>query len=133
MLDIKIDPRVGIPIYLQIGEQIYGKIMAEELRTGEKLPSVRELASRTQVNFNTVARAYRWLEQAGMISTQHGRGAYVWEKPAPEIAERVHKQSLIALSRRYLHQARQLGYTPAEILRIIQELIDAEEKTISPE
>lgn len=128
-MDIKIDPGAGIPIYLQIGEQIYKKITTGELSPGEKLPSVRRLAEQTKVNFNTVARAYRWLEEAGMISIQHGRGAYVWEKPAPEIAEQVHKQSLTVLSRRYLHQARQRGYTPAEILRVIQELIDAEEKS----
>ena len=83
-MNITIDFRSGHPIYLQIVEQARKQIADGELQPGDQLPTVRQLATDLRVNFNTVARAYRLLDNAGLISTQHGRGTYVWEKPSEE-------------------------------------------------
>ena len=83
-------------------EQVRQRVAEGELKPGDQLPTVRALASELRVNFNTVARSYRLLDEAGIISTQQGRGTYILELPPPEIAERLRSESLQALARRYL-------------------------------
>jgi GntR family transcriptional regulator len=112
---IQLDVRSGLPIYLQIIEQIKQQIAGETLKPGDQLPTVRALAQELRVNFNTVARAYRMLDEAGVISTQQGRGTYIMEKPPPELSERLRNESLKALSIRYVREARRLGFSSDEI------------------
>ena len=132
-MQLEIDFRSGLPIYTQIMEQIRQKVADGELKVGDQLPTVRQLAADLRVNFNTVARAYRMLDEAGLISTQHGRGTYIWEKPSPEFLEQLRRQSLEDLSRRFLAQAHRQGYTPAEILKMIDTLIEPWENGNPPE
>jgi len=114
-MQIEIDFRAGRPIYLQIAEQIQRRIASGELKPGEQLPTVRQLAATLGVNFNTVARAYRLLDKSGLISTQHGRGTYVWEQPSDEISQRLRRQTLDDLTQHYLAEAQRWGYTLQEI------------------
>lgn len=67
----------SIPVYEQIENQVQFAIASGELKIGDKLPSVKELADRLDINFNTVAKAYRDLEVMGLISTHRGRGCFV--------------------------------------------------------
>lgn len=94
-----------------------------ELVQGDQLPTVRQLATDLRVNFNTVARAYRLLDQAGLISTQHGRGTYIWESPSKETMEQLRQQSLEGLTRRYLNEAARLGAAPEDVTMIIIDYI----------
>jgi GntR family transcriptional regulator len=132
-MQIQIDFRSGIPIYTQIVDQIREQISAGELKVGDQLPTVRQMATDLRVNFNTVARAYRLLDEAGVISTQHGRGTFIWEKPSTEILEHLRRQSLADLTHRFLAQAYRQGYTPAEILMTINEQIDSWANGAPPE
>lgn len=127
-MNIHIDFRSSQPIYLQIVEQVQGMIARGELRQGDQLPTVRQLATELRVNFNTVARAYRLLDEAGLISTQHGRGTYVWEAPSEETLQRLRQQSLEALAQHYLSEALKLGYSPKEVLQALERQISAWEK-----
>lgn len=77
MLKIYINVHSGVPIYVQIMEGIKQQIALGELEKGEKLPTVREVAKMLSVNPNTVARAYRELERAGVIETFVGKGTFV--------------------------------------------------------
>jgi len=122
-MDLKLDFRSGIPIYVQIMDQIRALIAAGELQPDDQLPTVRQLASDLRVNFNTVARAYRLLDEAGLISTQHGRGTYILSPPAAEANERIRRQALHGLTRNYLAHAHRLGFTHAEVLDDLQEQI----------
>src|SRR5512139_3159635 len=97
MMHIQLDFRSGQPIYLQIVEQIRQMVVSGELQPGDQLPTVRQLATDLRVNFNTVARAYRILDEAGLISTQHGRGTYVWESPSAESLQQLRWQGLEGL------------------------------------
>ncbi len=115
-MNMNIDLRSDIPIYLQIVEQIQEQVASGGLKAGDQLPTVRALASELRINFNTVSRAYRLLDEAGIISTQQGRGTYILEMPPPENIERLRQQSLDSLARRYLDQARQLGFTQEQAL-----------------
>ncbi len=115
---ITINFRSGVSIADQIVEQIYDQIMQGTLKTGEQLPTVRELAHLLKVNFNTVARAYRILDQAGIISTQIGRGTYILPVIVPE--RTAHAEELDQLIREFFKQLEQKGYTEAEILAVFQ-------------
>ncbi len=122
-IKLSLDFRSGTPIYLQITEQIRQMVANGELVQGDQLPTVRQLATDLRVNFNTVARAYRLLDQAGLISTQHGRGTYIWESPSKETMEQLRQQSLEGLTRRYLNEAARLGAAPEDVTMIIIDYI----------
>ncbi len=77
---ISIDPSNGVPIFLQIVQQVKYKIAAGALQEGDQLPSVRELAVSLRVNPNTVAKSYTELERNGIITTKRGMGCFVADK-----------------------------------------------------
>src|SRR5271170_3320088 len=72
-----VDPRSGVPLYLQLIEQIKRAIALGTLAPGEQLPTVKALALELTVNPNTVARVYRELERDAVIDTSPGRGSFV--------------------------------------------------------
>jgi GntR family transcriptional regulator len=82
-MQIHISANDGVPIYLQIVNQVKYLVAAQRLLPGEALPSVRKLAEQLVVNPNTVARAYRELETAGVLTTRRGAGVYVSEGGSP--------------------------------------------------
>src|SRR6476660_7078919 len=71
------NPSSGVPIYLQLMEQVKHGIETGALRPGEQLPGIRPLAEELVINPNTVAKAYRELEHEGVIELRHGAGAFV--------------------------------------------------------
>ena len=124
-LSIALDHRSGVPIYLQIVEQVRQRVSTGELRPGDQLPTVRQMATDLRVNFNTVARAYRMLDEAGLISTQQGRGTYIWEGPTEETLKQLKKKSLEELARNYLDEASRLGYSPGDALAELKRIYTA--------
>jgi GntR family transcriptional regulator len=118
-MQIRLDFRSHIPIYAQIVEAVKHQIALGRLKPGDQLPTVRELATDLRVNFNTVARAYRLLDEDGVISTQQGRGTYILEQPAPTDQKKIRRAKLAALTRGYLEEARRLGYAPDEVEKSI--------------
>jgi GntR family transcriptional regulator len=74
---LTVDPRSGVPIYLQVIEQIKRSVAIGVLQAGEQLPTVKQLALDLTINPNTVAKAYRELERDGVIETAPGRGSFV--------------------------------------------------------
>ncbi len=130
-MQIQLDLHSHQPIYTQIVEQISQQVARGELQPGDQLPTVRQLAADLRVNFNTVARAYRMLDEAGLISTQHGRGTYVWAAPSPETASRLRSQGLREMSQQFVEEALELGYTPEEIAKEIVNLLKIQkERTV---
>jgi DNA-binding transcriptional regulator YhcF (GntR family) len=71
------NPSSGVPIYLQLMEQVKHAIETGALRPGEQLPGIRPLAEELVINPNTVAKAYRELEHEDVIDLRHGAGAFV--------------------------------------------------------
>src|SRR6266540_1135348 len=114
-LILQIDFRSGLPIYIQIVNQIQAQIASGILKPGDQLPTVRALAEELRVNFNTVARAYRILDEARIISTQQGRGTYITDVPPPKVTEQLRKESLEALTHRFISEAMRLDFSKAEI------------------
>ena len=78
------NPGSGVPIYLQLMEQVKHAIEIGALRVGEQLPGIRPLAEELVINPNTVAKAYRELEHEGVIELRHGAGAFVSGNARPK-------------------------------------------------
>jgi GntR family transcriptional regulator len=122
-MNLEIDFRSGIPIYLQVVERIKERIAGGSLVPGTQLPTVRSLALELRVNFNTIARAYRILDEVGIISTQQGRGTYVMEVSPPEVSEKIRQRALVALTHRFLADAGRLGASPEEIEGLLKDKV----------
>jgi GntR family transcriptional regulator len=106
-----------VPAYLQIVEQVRALTAAGGLRPGDQLPTIRQMASEARIHFNTVARAYRILDESGVISTQHGRGTYA-VAPPPARARKARADALAILVRDLVEAAERIG-CGAEDLRAV--------------
>jgi GntR family transcriptional regulator len=118
---LQIDLESKVPIYFQVEDQVRALIAAGQLRPGEQLPTIRELAADLRVNYNTIARAYLELDRDGVISTQRGRGTFVAGVPDEEQMVRKRRRKLHAVVRSALDEAKLLGYEPAEIAEAFEE------------
>jgi GntR family transcriptional regulator len=124
-LFLQIDFRSGLPIYTQIVNQVQARVAGGQLKPGDQLPTVRALAEELRVNFNTVARAYRILDEARIISTQQGRGTYITDVPPARVNERLRKESLLALTHRYITEALRLGFSKQDVTQVLKEQLQA--------
>jgi GntR family transcriptional regulator len=120
-MKLDIDFTSHSPIYVQLTEQIKHKIATGDLVPGDQLPTVRQLAADIRINFNTVARAYRMLDDDGIISTQHGRGTFILEPASEEDAQRMRQEDLERLTAYYLTEVYKLDYSPDEVRQTIIE------------
>jgi GntR family transcriptional regulator len=117
---LTVDPRSGVPIYLQIIEQVKRSVALGILQAGEQLPTVKQLAIDLTVNPNTVARAYRELERGQVIETSPGRGSFVRSNgvtESPKVAAEIGRDALDVA----LREAKSVGLTRGEV----RELFDA--------
>lgn len=121
-----VDPRSPTPLYAQIAGRLRMAIAAGELRSGDGLPSVRQLSSRLRVNPATVVQAYRELELDGLVTTRQGAGTFVQEVPV-ERRRKDRQQEARRLVRDLLAQAGSLGITAADI----QDAIERELKPVT--
>ena len=116
---VKPNPSLGVPIYLQLMEQVKHAIETGALRPGEQLPGIRPLAEELVINANTVAKAYRELEHEGIIELKHGAGAFV-SGPARgrKVADKFRAaQPLVATT---VEQLRARGLSDEEIRRLFE-------------
>ena len=124
-LMLQIDFRSGLPIYTQIVNQVQAQVVSGVLKPGDQLPTVRALAEELRVNFNTIARAYRILDEARIISTQQGRGTYITEIPPPNVSEKLRNETLEALTQRYIGEAMRLEFSRSEIRQMVNDQLKA--------
>ena len=114
-MDLQIDPGSSLPIYYQLIEQIKHLVATGRLKTGDQLPTVRQLGVDLRVNPNTIARAYTELARNGIISSQQGRGTYITGPPDTFAMSRLRQDRLRAMMGRTVLEALSLGYQPAEL------------------
>ncbi len=122
-LDLTLDFRSGVPIYVQLVEQVQQLVVNDKLQPGDQLPTVRQLASELRVNFNTVARAYRMLDEAGLISTQQGRGTYILDATAEGLADRLKAETLEVQVARFLSELRRQGNDMSNVGKVMNRQI----------
>ena len=119
MILLKPNPSSGVPIYLQLMEQVKHAIETGALRPGEQLPSIRPLAEELVVNPNTVAKAYRELEHEGVIELRQGAGAFVSDKaPTKKDADKLRAAQATVASA--VEKLRARGVTDEEIRRLFE-------------
>lgn len=119
-MQIRISTKDGIPIYLQIINQIKYMVASGRLRKGDKLPAVRKLAQQLLINPNTVARAYRELEAANVLNTRQGSGVFVAEGISP-LARREQTKILKERIDQLLTEARQMDITTETVITLIKQ------------
>ena len=109
----------GVPIYLQLMEQVKHAIETGALRVGDQLPGIRPLAEELVINPNTVAKAYRELEHDGVIELRHGAGAFVTGAAREKkLTDRLRAgQTIVAAA---MDKLRARGVTEAEIRRLFE-------------
>ncbi|RAS60411.1 GntR family transcriptional regulator [Lentzea atacamensis] len=86
MFVFRIDSRSGVPPYLQLVHQVRQAVLLGFLKPGDRLPLIREVSEAVAINPNTVAKAYRQLEQEGLVTGRPGQGTFVNETPAATIS-----------------------------------------------
>src|SRR2546421_11421235 len=119
-MQIHISANDGVPIYVQIINQVKRLIGSGRLSAGDELPPIRVLAEQLVVNPNTVARAYLELERAGVVTKRQGAGTYVAENPSPLSR----KEKLRILSERadaLLVEAEHLDMELEDVIDLLQE------------
>jgi GntR family transcriptional regulator len=119
-VQIQISPEEGVPIYQQIVNQVKYLVASGRLAPGEELPPIRVLAERLVVNPNTVARAYRELEVAGVVTKRRTAGTYVSEVESP-LARRERLQLLAQRVDALLGEARQLDIDIDDVVGLLRE------------
>lgn len=119
MMLFRPNPSSGVPIYLQLMEQVKHAIETGALRPGEQLPGMRPLAEQLVINPNTVAKAYRELEHEGVIELRHGAGAFVSGNVRTKKATDTLRagQAIVAAA---VARLRERGLTDEEIRRLIE-------------
>ena len=83
MILFRSNPASGVPVYVQLIEQVEHAVDVGALRPGDQLPTIRRVAEDLVINPNTVAKAYRDLERDGVIELRQGAGAFVAENGQP--------------------------------------------------
>jgi len=123
-MEIKFNDRE--PIYLQIIERIKQDIIKGELKGGDKLPAVREMAESLKVNHNTVLRVYQELERDDITFTQRGLGSYITEdsEQIAKVRKEFAKESITT----FLGKMKSLAYSDEEIINTITDSLKGEEK-----
>jgi len=116
---VTIDPNDATPIYAQLERGLRAAIATHRLRSGDQLPTVRQLAVDLRINANTVARVYAELERAGVIETRRGVGSFVAASPAQAHPPRERDRRLRAFVTRVLADADRSGFTVGELLAAI--------------
>jgi GntR family transcriptional regulator len=121
---LTVDPRSGVPIYLQLIEQVKRSVAIGILTAGEQLPTVKQLALDLTINPNTVAKAYRELERDGVIETAAGRGSFVRANGVADstksAANDVARDSIESVVR----EAKSLGLTRTDVRALTDAAID---------
>ena len=113
------NPSLGVPIYLQLMEQVKHAIETGALRAGDQLPGIRPLVEELVINPNTVAKAYRELEHEGVIELRHGAGAFVANtaRGKRETERLLAAKTIMAATIERLHAR---GVTDEEIRRLFE-------------
>src|SRR5215475_14366465 len=111
----------GVPIYVQLREQILRGLGAGVLRRGERMPTMRELAVALKIDLNTVRHAYDELERLGAITLVRGRGSFVAEPPAP-VGARAQAMQIDSLAKQVLATAAAVGIDPVAVADRIKAL-----------
>ncbi len=119
-MQLRISDQDGVPIYVQLMNQIKYLVASGRLKAGEQLPPVRKLAEQLLVNPNTVARAYRELESEGLVFSRQGSGVFVSDRVSP-LARREQQRLLMERIDVLLTEARQMKVDVESLIGLVRQ------------
>jgi GntR family transcriptional regulator len=117
---IKPNPSLGVPIYLQLVEQVKHAIETGALKAGDQLPSIRPLAEELVINANTIAKAYRELEREGVVELKQGAGAFIANTARARQGGSGKVRAAQPLVEETVEQLRRRGLSDEEIRRLFE-------------
>lgn len=123
-MQLRISSSDGVPIYIQIVNQVKHLVASGRLGPGEEMPPIRTLAEQLVVNPNTVARAYLELERAGVVMMRQGSGTYISESSSP-LSRREKLKVLTQRADSLLVEAGHLGIDLEEVVGLLRERHEA--------
>lgn len=118
-MQLRISDQDGVPIYVQLLNQIKYLVSSGRLAAGEQLPPVRRLAEQLLINPNTVARAYRELETEGVVTSRRGAGVFVADGVSP-LARREQNRVLNQRIDMLLTEARQMNVDVETLIALLR-------------
>lgn len=124
-LYLHVEPGGGLPVYLQIVDQVRRAVAIGVLKPGEQLPTVKQLASDLVVNPATVSRALRELEHLGIVQSLPGRGAFVRSDAVISAATSGARDVVAASIDAAIREARSLGVDETEVHALFVRALDA--------
>ncbi|NQD67489.1 GntR family transcriptional regulator [Bacillus haikouensis] len=110
------------PIYVQIADRIVREIVRKELRPGEKLPSVREMAIQSGVNPNTIQRTYSELERMEIVETRRGQGTFVTENQ--EMLSVMNEKVQREIVEQFIRNMKELGFSKNQMIESLEKFQD---------
>lgn len=115
-----LNPQSGIPLYVQLQEQIQQRILSGLWSRGTQLPSVRELSATLEINPMTVTKVYQILEREGFVETKRGLGTFVAHQ-SPALKLEARRRQLEPIIAQLAAQARHLGLEEKSVLHLFSE------------
>jgi len=123
-MHLHVNFQTGVPVYLQIVQQVKAAAAGGTLRPGDALPSVRSLAEELRINRNTAARAYAELEAEGVIETRQGAGCFLKANGASPLRRAVRSERLAADVDALIVQAHHLQISDEQLKTLLQERLE---------
>lgn len=128
-MDVTVSPNNPVPLYMQIVEQVRAKILTGELKAGDPLPSIRQLAGQLLASVITTKRAYSELEAEGLITTRTGLGSFVADLGSETITK-LKKDVVMERLKEGVRVARQLDLANEEINCLFRQALDGSEERV---
>jgi GntR family transcriptional regulator len=125
---LRIEMRADVPAYRQIVDALRAKLVSGEVKPGDLLPPVRQLAVDLGVHFNTVAEAYRVLAEEGWLDLKRRRGALVLSRKAPAKPDSDRAEQMTRRLRELVAELRAAGISTTKIARELRGLAEGLEK-----
>jgi GntR family transcriptional regulator len=122
MTFFRLNASSGVPLYVQLMEQVKHAVETGALRPGDQLPTIRALAQELVMNSNTVVRAYRELEHEGIVELRHGLGAFISSSVSAKGKVMRQAQNIVQSA---IERLRSLGVTEQEMRRLFESEISA--------
>ena len=119
---LRVDPHSGIPLYMQLIDGVRKAVELGTLRTGDSLPTVRQLSSELRIAPNTISKAFMELQRMGLVETRAGAGTVVTARASTQAQDRT-QESFQELEEALIRLFR-MGITHKEILRFVEGVLE---------
>jgi len=123
-LQFQVQPSSGIPIYKQIIDQVNRLVLSGHLKTGDELPSVRQIASHFDVNPMTISKAYSILEATGILDRVRGKGMIIAASQQEDTSMKKRKESIRPILIEAATQAKQLAIPPQTVIELFKDILE---------